>query len=248
MVTQNIAPPNEVTLSVLWLGKGATQTDAMPIGSGTVIDVDGAEYIATAYHVFQRENRPLVREENLWKPSNAELVAFDEVLDVAVLKCPTKLRSDNLTSALAQGIAGLVLGTPGLALGFPDVVDIELNRHVLEHISEADGRPVPFPTLALFYVGQSGFSGQTGELYCSGYTNAGYSGGVLAFPIHRTSQWALGAMITGFPKLWRPVQFPPGSILEAEGVAKSQEHMGIIKAITMNEIEAIVREGRHRSI
>ncbi len=247
MVIQNIAPPAEVTSSVLWLGTGSSPANAEPIGSGTVIDVDGQEYITTAYHVFERENRPLVRRDNQWKFSNAEVVAFDELLDVAVLRCPAKLRPDYLTSALTQGIAGLALGTPGLALGFPDIVDVGRNVHVLEHISEINGHPVPFPTLALFYVGQSGFVGQQGELYCSGYTNAGYSGGALAFPINGTSNWTLAGMISGYPRLWRPVQFPQGSILESEGIAKSQEHMGLIKAVTMNHIEAIVREGRQRA-
>ena len=247
MVIGNLAPPTELIYSVLWLGKGKTPMDAVPIGSGTVIDVDGAEYIATAYHVFQSEHRPLVREEGQWKLSNAELVAFDEPLDVAVLQCPTRLRPVDLTSALMQGISGMVLGAPGLALGFPDVVDMERKRHVLEHISEVNGRPAPFPTLALFYVGQSGFDGQEGVLYCSGYTNAGYSGGVLAFPVHGTPTWSLVAIITGFPRLWRSIQLPEGSLLAMDGVPQSQEHLGLIRAVTLNEIEAMVRQSRRRT-
>ena len=214
MVIQNLAPPAEVLGSVLWLGKGEPPVDAAPIGSGTIIDVDGAEYIATAYHVFQSENRPLVREDGQWKFHHAELVAFDEPLDVAILKFPTRLRPVNPTSALAQGISHLVFGTPGLALGFPDVLDFEPIRHVFEHIGEVNGRPIPFPTLALFYVGKSGMSGQTGEFYCSGYTNTGYSGGVLAFPVQGTRQWSLTGIITGYPRVWRPVQLPEGSLLE----------------------------------
>ena len=247
MVMRNLAQPSELIYSVLWLGKGKTPMDAVPIGSGTLIDVDDTEYIATAYHVFQNESQPLVREGGQWKRSNAELVAFDELLDIAVLKCQAKLRPTGLTSALTQGISYLTVGVPGLALGFPDIVDTEQNRHVLEHISEVEGRPAPFPTLALFYVGQSGFDGQEGVLYCSGYTNAGYSGGALAFPAHTTQQWSLAAVITGFPRLWRSIQFPEGSILGMDGVPQSQEHLGIIRAVTLNEIERLVREGRRRS-
>ena len=143
--------------------------------------------------------------------------------------------------------AATLISSVDWGLGFPDVLDIERNRHVLKHISEINGRPVPFPTLALFYVGEAGMSGQTGELYCSGYTNAGYSGGVLAFPVHGTRQWSLAGIVTGYPRMWRPIQLPEGSLLAIDGSPKSRDHLGLIKAVTMNEVEAIVREGRCRS-
>ncbi len=242
-----LAPPVALVYSVLWLGKGSSPEDAVPIGSGTVIDVDGVQYLATAFHVFQSANVPLVRMDGQWKQSNAGVVAYDEPLDIAVMKCPARLRPEDSGGLLVQGIARLPIGTFGLALGFPDVLDAEGSRHALGHISEVNGRPVPFPTQAVFYTGQSGFAGGTGKLICSGYTNAGYSGGVLAFPTGVAQQWSLAAIITGFPKLWRPIQLPEGSLLAVDGTPKSQEHMGLIQAVAMNEVEAIVREGRLRS-
>ena len=214
------APPSEVIYSVLWLGKGNSPGDAVPIGSGTVVDVDGSEYLTTAWHVFQNENSPLVRMDGQWKRSGAHVVAYDEPMDIAVLECPARLRPAELTQALSQGISHLAVGSPGLALGFPDVLDIEANRHVLEHISEINGRPVPFPAQALFYLGQSGFTDNKGELFCSGYTNAGYSGGVLAFPIPGARRWSLAAIVTGFPRVWRPLQLPEGSLLAMDGTPK----------------------------
>ena len=247
MVNQIVAPPSELIFSVLWLGKGKPPMDVVPIGSGTVIDVDQAEYIATAFHVLQDETRPLVRMDGQWNPSNAEVVAYDETLDVAVLKCPDRLRPAHLSSALTQGIGNLVVGETGVALGFPDVMNIEGTEHVLEHIAEVNGRPVPFPMQTLFYAGESSFVGSEGVIHCPGNTNAGYSGGALAFPIPRTRQWSLAAMITGFPRSWRPLQLPVGSLLAHDGVPRSQEHLGLITAVTMNEIETMVREGRRRS-
>ena len=243
MTMYGAPPPSELIFSVIWLGKLVSQSEAMPIGSGTIVRVDGADYVVTAFHVFQQENCPLARMEGQWYRSNAVIIAFDQDLDIAVLRCPAQLRSPDLAAALDQGIANLAIGTPGLALGFPDVLDPSGTKHVLDHVAEINGRPIPLPSQALYYVGQSGLVGQSGAFTCSGYTNAGYSGGLLAFPNPGARKWCAAGVIVGFPRVWRSLQLPEGS-LSADSDLKSQEHMGLIHAVTINEVEAIVREGR----
>ena len=228
--------------SVFWLGRGTNQLDATPDGSGTLVNVDGADYLVTAFHVWKQQNNPLVRCGGEWLRSNAEIVAYDEELDIAILRPKPNTLRRYAIDLLFHEEGQLIFGIPGVALGFPDVLDSAGKSRVMDHIVEMDDWPTPIPAQTLYYSGEN-----ERIMICSGYVNSGYSGGLLAFPDPWAEKWVVRGIITSFPRLWRPLSLPEGSLL-ADGNPKSQEHTGLVAAVTIKEVAAMVREGRLSSL
>ena len=193
----NLSPPTVNVLNpVLWLGYHV-KGDLAPSGSGVVINVEGAQYMATALHVIEDcDLRPHVRIAREWIPVEWQTVALDKQHDVAVLKTNTVLDPKGIAVKYGEP-AEMVYGSVGYVLGFPTWVDGE--RRQTEHITEAGGKPLPMASLVV-----ANFSGSGAFTYSASYINAGFSGGAVVFPL-ADGDWTIAGIVTHFPTVRRPV-------------------------------------------
>ena len=75
-------PTSNVLNRLLWLGCHVNG-NLVSTGSGVIIIVDGAEYLATALHVIEKSGlNPRVRSNGSWLPIVWQTVAVDEQHDM----------------------------------------------------------------------------------------------------------------------------------------------------------------------
>ena len=140
-------PPTANVLNpLLWLGchvKG----ELVSAGSGVIINVDGAEYLATALHVIENYGlSPRVRSDGKWLPLDWQTVAVDKQHDVAVLKTNTVLDPQRIPVRYGEH-PGMVYGGVGYVLGYPTWVDV--GRLQTEHVTEVGGKAIPIASLVV---------------------------------------------------------------------------------------------------
>ena len=189
--------------------------DLASTGSGVVINVGGAQYLATALHVIEKYGLdPRVRSEGRWLPIDWQTVAIDKQHDVAVLKTNTVLDPQRIQVKYGEP-AGLVYGGVGYVLGFPTWVDE--NRIQTEHVTEAGGRPIPIASLVV-----ANFAASGEFTYSASYINAGFSGGAVVFPL-ANDDWTIAGIVTHFPIVKRSVY--RGGVETGDYV---REHTGLV--------------------
>ena len=189
--------------------------DLASTGSGVVINVGGAQYLATALHVIEKYGlNPRVRSEGRWLPIDWQTVAIDKQHDVAVLKTNTVLDPQRIQVKYGEP-AGLVYGGVGYVLGFPTWVDE--NRIQTEHVTEAGGRPIPIASLVV-----ANFAASGEFTYSASYINAGFSGGAVVFPL-ANDDWTIAGIVTHFPIVKRSVY--RGGVETSDYV---REHTGLV--------------------
>ncbi len=190
-------PPTANVLNpLLWLGchvNGAL----VSTGSGVIVNVGGAEYLATALHVIEKCGlKPRVRSDGKWLPLEWQTVAVDKQHDVAVLKTNTVLDPQGIPVKYGE-LTGMVYGGVGYVLGFPSWTDV--GRIQTDHVTEVGGRPIPIASLVVANFAASGES-----TYSASYINAGFSGGAVVFPL-ANDDWTIAGIVTHFPTVKRPV-------------------------------------------
>ena len=110
-------PPTANVLNpLLWLGCHVNG-DLVSAGSGVIVNVDGAEYLATALHFIENYGlSPRVRSDGKWLPLDWQTVAVDKQHDVAVLKTNTVLDPQRIPVRYVEH-PGMVYGGVGYVLG-----------------------------------------------------------------------------------------------------------------------------------
>ena len=88
-------------------------------------------------------------------------------------------------------------GFPARLLGYPTWYDVDRIR--TEHVTEVDGRAIPIASLVVANFAASGES-----TYSASYTNAGFSGGAVVFPL-ANNDWTIVGIVTHFPAVQRSV-------------------------------------------
>ena len=186
----------DVLNQVLWLGAQIPGTAPEAVGSGVIANLNGAQYLITALHVYRKCNaKPLVRFNAKWNQYDLKTIAIDADTDIAVLKSHVTLAGNYETVKFGEP-GGLKYGQIGYALGFPGFNHSP--GQGTSHIVEGNGRPLPIVTPAM-----ANYSAEK-ILYCAGFVNAGFSGGAIVFPIE-DKHWSIVGIITHFPTVKRPV-------------------------------------------
>ena len=194
----SLRPPKANVLNrLLWLGKKQSN-NSLPVGSGVIASHNGNEYLVTALHVAESCGfRPLVRFRGQWNSMDWRTVATDRDHDVAVLETDTAVLDSQQIPVLYGEPGGLVFGQIGYALGYPGFEDN--GGPSIDHILEAQGRPMPMVTLVI-----ANFAAGGNSTYSASYINAGFSGGAVVFPMP-DDDWSIAGIITHFPNVPRPV-------------------------------------------
>ena len=186
-MTNNTAPTSEYLSAILWLGTLSNKGSVVPAGSGIVVHLHNQEYLATALHVAKACGyQPWVRRKSQWGSAQWETVGINQEADVAVLRASDARLSPQTPK---YGLAGVLLGGVGRAMGFPAITDPE----EISHVAEMNGRPLPLTTLVSAYL-RPGTDAGSGIHYVGGYVNAGFSGGAMLLPT--TEGWTIGGVIT----------------------------------------------------
>ena len=209
-------PPTANVLNpLLWLGCHVNGNLAST-GSGVIINVGGAEYLATALHVIEKYGlNPSVRSDGQWLPIDWQTVATDHQHDVAVLKTNTDLDLQRIPVKYGKS-AGMVYGGVGYVLGYP-TWSVDVGRFQTEHVTEVGGKAIPIASLV---VANFAVSGEV--TYSASYINAGFSGGAVVFPLGN-GDWTIVGIVTHFPTVKRSVY--------REGVETGdyvKEHTGLV--------------------
>ena len=216
-------PPTANVLNpLLWLGC-QVNGDLASTGSGVVINVDGAEYLATALHVIEEYGlNPRVRSYGKWLQIDWQTVAVDKQHDVAVLKTDTVLDPQNIPVKYGEP-AGMVYGGVGYVLGYPTWID--RGQIQTEHVTEVGGRAIPIASLVV-----ANFPAYGGSTYSASYINAGFSGGAAVFPL-ANGDWTIAGIVTHFPTVKRSVY--------REGVETGdyvKEHTGLVGYTSLSSV------------
>ena len=208
-------PPTANVLNpLLWLGCHVNG-DLVSAGSGVIVNVDGAEYLATALHVIENYGlSPRVRSDGKWLPLDWQTVAVDKQHDVAVLKTNTVLDLQRIPVRYGEHL-GMVYGGVGYVLGYPTRVDV--GRIQTEHVTEVGGKAIPIASLVVANFAASGES-----TYSASYINAGFSGGAVVFPL-ADGDWTIVGIVTHFPTVKRSVY--RGGVETGDYV---KEHTGLV--------------------
>ena len=207
-------PTSNVLNRLLWLGCHVNGNLAST-GSGVIIIVDGAEYLATALHVIEKSGlNPRVRSNGSWLPIDWQTVAVDKQHDVAVLKTNTVLDPQKIPVKYGEP-PGMVYGGVGYVLGYP----AWLRRGAIqtEHITEAGGKAIPIASLVV-----ANFPASGAFTYSASYINAGFSGGAVVFPL-ANADWTIAGIVTHFPTVNRAVY--RGCVETGDYV---KEHTGLV--------------------
>ena len=147
--------------------------DSKIVGTGTVLDVDGKQYLVTANHVA----RSCGYEPQLllggWDATmNWSTIGKDEEADVAVLAADRPLRSTP-QPLLEEG--KIAFGTPGYALGFPADYGIDL----LHRFADDGGGAFPMPAPVVYYQPDNDTNN---SMHLWGHVPTGFSGGPVMIP------------------------------------------------------------------
>ena len=189
-------PVANVLNLLLWLGCQNTK-GSFPIGSGVILNLDDNQYLVTALHVVENcDYKPSVRSKGKWHSIDWQTVVVSQEHDIAVLKTHTILDSQKIPVLYGEP-KGLIFGQIGYALGYPGIYDVHGAR--IDHIIEAQGRPMPIVALVV-----ANFTAEGSSTYSSSYINAGFSGGAIVFPLGK-NDWTVAGIITHFPTVRRPV-------------------------------------------
>ena len=207
-------PTSNVLNRLLWLGCHVNGNLAST-GSGVIIIVDGAEYLATALHVIEKSGlNPRVRSYGSWLPIDWQTVAVDEQHDVAVLKTNTVLDPQKIPVKYGEP-PGMVYGAVGYVLGYPSWLGI--GGIQTEHITEAGDRAIPMASLVV-----ANFTASAEFTYSASYINTGFSGGAVVFPL-ANDDWTIAGIVTHFPTVPRAVY--RGGVDTCDYV---EEHTGLV--------------------
>ena len=221
-------PTANVLNPIIWLGCHQGET-TVPIGSGVIINLEGSEYLLTAFHVAEPCGmNPLVRFNNTWNAITWKTVAISEADDIAVLQTGVVL--DNSKIPVKHGmVKGTIYGQIGYALGYPGISGE--NGPETDHVSEIGGKPIPIAALAI-----SNFASTGKGTYSSSYINAGFSGGAIVFPVG-TDDWTIAGIITHFPTVRRPVYRD-----SKETGDYILQHTGLVGFTPLKRIEELIGE------
>ena len=213
-----------VLLRMMWLGK-SVRGGVVPSGSGFVAELNGREYLVTARHVATAcQYNPCLRLSNQWIVDRwPDPLVDDESSDITVFPFEGMARLHAFD--VRYGIGGTILGQIGYALGFPSVG----NR--TDHVAEFEGRPIAIPTMLAINMTPG-----TDVVYCASYINAGYSGGVVVYPVQNTdNEWGIAGTITHFPTVKRPVK-----IARFKTMLHVEQHMGLLRFTPWPVIERLI--------
>ena len=222
-------PQTNVLNRLLWLGT-TDPDDAVPMGSGVIVFLNDNEYLVTALHVAKKCGfRPLVRSRGQWNRMEWRTIAISRDHDVAVLETDTVLNSRRIP-VLHGEPRGLVFGQIGYALGYPGV------GSSVDHILEAEGRPMPMVALVVANFAAGGRS-----TYSASYINAGFSGGAVVFPMP-DDDWTISGIITHFPTVPRPV-YRDGE--ETKDIV--MQHAGLVGYTALALVEQLIESAASQS-
>ena len=167
-------------------------------GTAFVIDVDGAEYLVTAKHLFDqaaRNDEIQLFQNNRWTPHKVSAVSFcRSEVDIAVLRLVEHLTNPRLT--VTPTIAGLVLGQDVYILGFPHLMHEDVGQHL-------GGNPCP---LIKRGTASNLGAGDPQVLFVDTLSNEGFSGGPVVFLAPNSPQNVrVAGVISGFKTHPEPV-------------------------------------------
>lgn len=143
-------------------------------GTGTMLDVDGKQYLVTADHVAKSCGyEPQLLLGGWDATTNWRTIGTDTEADVAVLAADRPLRSTP-QPLLEEG--KIAFGTPGYALGFPADYGIDLLNRYADH----GGGAYPMPAPVVYYIPDNV---TINWMHFWGHVPTGFSGGPVMFPI-----------------------------------------------------------------
>lgn len=239
MTVSNIfpVPPTNVLYRILWFG-GLDGGELVPAGTAFMAELDGKEYVITARHVAEAcQYDPYIRHAGTWNKQNwSSPLVDDNENDITVFQSPVfrppQIIPDGGLSAfdVRYGMAGIVFGQVGYALGFPGVIGEGKLR--TDHVNEFKNMPVPLSTLLAINKGIG-----TDVVYSASYINAGYSGGAVVYPVWNTNDWGVAGIITHFPSIPRPV-------MDAQGkeIGYVMQHTGLVGYTPWQLIEHLIEK------
>ena len=161
-------------------------------GTGTVIDVDGKQYLVTALHLLG-ENYEIQElayfHANEWKILPIEIVGIARTgADVAVFAtnitlCPAAL-------PLGVGSQGMVMSQDLYFLGFPYTLSTDGGDAL-------QGRPCPFIRKGIW---SSAYDDGTGDpkIYIDAINNKGFSGGPIVFQASGNPGFSVAGIVSGY--------------------------------------------------
>lgn len=222
-----------VLYRMLWLGGRNEAGLVVPAGSAFVVEFEGKDYVVTAHHVVRAcEYVLFMRHGGEWVPGGwPEPLVDDSENDITVFKFDGEARFSAFDIRYGL-VGGTILGQLGYALGFPAV------GGRTDHIAEFNGNAIAIPTMLAINVVPG-----AARVYCSGYVNAGYSGGAVVYPIDTTGAWGFAGTITAFPTFRRNVHRLEGLSGDGEGEPAGlyvKEHMGLLAYIPWLTIRHLI--------
>ncbi|WP_279250873.1 S1 family peptidase [Candidatus Marimicrobium litorale] len=161
-------------------------------GTGTVIDVDGKQYLVTARHLLGEsyENPELdYFHANEWKALPIKVVGISRTsADVAVFATNITLCPANLP--LSVGSKGMVISQDLFFLGFPYTLRTDGGDAL-------QGRPCPFIRKGIL---SSAFDDGTGDakIYIDATNNIGFSGGPIVFQTAGNPGFSVAGIVSGY--------------------------------------------------
>ncbi|MDW2982555.1 MAG: serine protease [Rhodanobacter sp.] len=167
-------------------------------GTAFTIDVEGAEYLVTAKHLFDQaaDNHEIqLFQNNRWVPYKPNAIVFcRSEADIAVLRLYQKLTPPDLP--VTPTVAGLILGQDVYILGFPHKMHEDVGQQL-------GGNPCP---LIKRGTASSLGVGDPQVLFVDTLSNEGFSGGPVVFLSPSSPQGVrIAAVISGFKTHPEPV-------------------------------------------
>jgi hypothetical protein len=171
---------------------------AAQYGTAFTIDVEGAEYLVTAKHLFdQAESIDEIRlfRNNAWTAYAVQAFAFCRgEADIAVLRLHERLTPPDLP--VMPTVDGLVLGQDVYILGFPHKMHEDVGRLL-------GGNPCP---LIKRGTAANLGGGDPQVLFVDTLSNEGFSGGPVAFLVQNAPKNVrIAGVISGFKTHPEPV-------------------------------------------
>jgi hypothetical protein len=171
---------------------------ATKYGTAFMIDVEGAEYLVTAKHLFDQAatSREIqLFRNNQWAPYKLNDIVFcKSEADIAVLRLQERLIPPDLP--VTPSVEGLVLGQDVYILGFPHKMYEDVGQQL-------GGNPCP---LIKRGIASSLGAGDPKILFVDTLSNEGFSGGPVVFlPPNSPKSVQIAGVISGFRTHLEPV-------------------------------------------
>lgn len=205
--------------------------------TGTIVHVEGREYLVTARHFAELLKQKIeIYYNGSWTPVSFSLIGHSVDADVSVLALVAPIVPEALV--LEMKTSGMAYGEDVYFMGFPFGLSSKGNENTRNF-------PIPFVKKAI--VANFGTLELGADFWLDGHNNIGFSGGpIVSFASNDRSKCTLRGFVSAYyshpEEITGPTEAPPSTYNANSGLIMAANVERALTLITANPTGPVVQE------